>query len=81
MPSRASGSLQAVTGSCTISGTARADVIEGTGREGDVILAGAGNDQVHANDGHRDRIDCGPGRDTVWANRSDHVTGCETVHR
>jgi Tol biopolymer transport system component len=75
------GSSATLTGSCTIAGTAKADVIEGTPREGDVILAGAGNDAVHANDGHTDRIDCGPGRDVVWADRTDRLSRCETVHR
>jgi hypothetical protein len=55
-------------------------VIEGTSSWGDIILAGAGNDSVHANDGHTDRVDCGPGRDTVWADRSDRLTGCEIVY-
>ena len=70
-----------LTGACTVTGTAAADVIEGTGSFGDVILAGAGNDRVHANDGHSDRVDCGPGRDTVWADRTDRLAHCETVHR
>ncbi len=70
-----------LTGSCLIAGTARADVIEGTPLWGDVILAGAGNDRIHANDRHTDRIACGPGRDVVWADRSDRLTGCEIVHR
>jgi hypothetical protein len=46
-----------------------------------VIQAGAGDDQVHANDGHTDRVSCGPGHDTVWADRTDHLEGCEVVHR
>ncbi|HET7449062.1 MAG TPA: hypothetical protein VFJ78_00560 [Gaiellaceae bacterium] len=71
----------ALTGSCVVQGTARADVIEGTASWGDVIQAGAGNDKVHANDGHTDRVSCGPGRDEVWADRSDKLIGCERVHR
>jgi hypothetical protein len=70
-----------LSGTCTVTGTAAADVIEGTGSFGDVILAGGGNDEVHANDGHTDRVDCGPGRDTVWADRTDRLARCETVHR
>jgi hypothetical protein len=70
-----------VTGSCEVRGTPKADVIEGSPREGDVILAGAGNDRIHANDGHTDRVDCGLGRDTVWADRTDRLTHCEIVHR
>ena len=71
----------ALTGSCVVQGTPRADVIEGTGSWGDVVLAGAGNDKVHVNDRHTDRVSCGPGRDEVWADRTDKLTGCEIVHR
>ena len=75
------GVVKTLTGSCTIVGTPKADVIEGTPLWGDVILAGAGNDRIHANDRHTDRVNCGPGRDTVWADRTDRLTGCEIVHR
>lgn len=70
-----------VTGTCEISGTPGADVIDGTSLWGDVILAGGGNDLIHANDRHTDRVFCGPGRDTVWADRSDKLVGCEVIHR
>jgi hypothetical protein len=70
-----------LTGTCVIKGTPKADVIEGTPSWGDVIDAGAGNDRIHANDGHTDRIYCGPGRDAVWADRTDWLSGCEIVHR
>jgi hypothetical protein len=29
----------------------------------------------------RDRIDCGPGRDHVNADRNDKLTGCEVISR
>ena len=70
-----------LAGSCEIDGTPGADVIEGTPRGGDVIVAGSGNDIVHAHDGHADRVDCGPGRDVVWADRGDRLARCEIVHR
>ena len=70
-----------LSGTCTIMGTAGTDVIEGTGSWGDLVLAGAGNDKVHVNDRHTDRVDCGKGRDEVWADRLDKLTGCEIVHR
>jgi Tol biopolymer transport system component len=73
--------VRTLTGSCLVTGTARADVIEGTPLAGDVIQGLAGNDQIHANDGHTDTVSCGPGRDTVWADRSDRLTGCEVIHR
>jgi hypothetical protein len=69
-----------VTGTCEIRGTARNDVVAGTSNGGDVILAGKGNDMVHARNGHHDTVECGPGRDTVWADRSDTLRGCEIVH-
>jgi hypothetical protein len=75
------GPLRTLTGSCLITGTARADVIEGTPLGGDAIQGLAGNDRIHANDGHTDRVNCGAGRDTVWADRTDKLTGCEIVHR
>ncbi|HEX4678898.1 MAG TPA: hypothetical protein VH210_06815 [Gaiellaceae bacterium] len=70
-----------LAGTCEVRGTPRADVIEGSLREGDIILGLAGNDQIHANDGHTDTVNCGPGRDTVWADRTDKLSGCEIVHR
>jgi dipeptidyl aminopeptidase/acylaminoacyl peptidase len=70
-----------LAGSCAITGTAAADVIDGTANGGDVISAGAGNDVVHAKNGRRDTVDCGPGRDTVYADRSDLLRGCEIVRR
>jgi hypothetical protein len=70
-----------LAGTCEVRGTSRADVIEGTPSWGDVILGLAGNDQIHANDGHTDKVNCGPGRDTVWADRTDKLTACEIVHR
>lgn len=70
-----------LAGSCDVSGTPGPDVIEGSLRENDVILAGGGNDRIHANDGHTDRVDCGPGRDTVWADRTDRLVHCEVVYR
>jgi Tol biopolymer transport system component len=69
-----------LTGSCLVDGTAGADVIEGTPLQGDLIRSFAGNDQIHANDGHTDRVNCGPGRDTVWADRTDRLSGCEVIH-
>ena len=50
-------------------------------KRGDIILAGAGTDRIHVYDSHTDRVYCGPGRDTVWADRSDKLYCCEVVHR
>jgi Ca2+-binding RTX toxin-like protein len=46
----------------------------------DILRGGSGNDGIHARDGVRDRISCGPGRDRVIADRKDRISpGCETV--
>lgn len=70
-----------LAGSCVIAGTAGADVIDGTGGPGDDVRAGAGDDRIHVGDRHADRVDCGAGRDTVWADRVDRLANCEVVHR
>jgi Ca2+-binding RTX toxin-like protein len=57
------------------------DGINGQGGR-DVIRAGRGNDLIIANDGARDFIACGAGRDTVKADRRDRVSrDCERVVR
>jgi hypothetical protein len=74
----------------TIVGTSRADVLRGTaradfldGRGGrDRVLARGGDDRVRAQDGVRDTIACGPGRDLVNADRADTIArDCEVVVR
>lgn len=55
-------------------------IFGGTGR--DRVVAGAGGDVVHAQDRARDVVDCGAGRDTVYADRVDAVSrNCERVLR
>lgn len=53
------------------------------GRGADVQQGGDGNDVLHAlaDDNQLDKIDCGPGSDTVWlnANESDTHVNCEVV--
>jgi uncharacterized repeat protein (TIGR01451 family) len=51
----------------------------GTGR--DLVRAGFGNDVISARDGSRDVIECGPGDDSVSADRRDRLRGCEHVVR
>jgi WD40 repeat protein len=70
-----------LAGSCAITGTALADRIQGTNGAGDLVAAGAGNDTIRVQDRHTDRVDCGPGRDTVWADRIDRLSRCEIIHR
>jgi RTX calcium-binding nonapeptide repeat (4 copies) len=71
-------------------GSGQAESIRGT-PGGDRIKPGAGDDRVNARGGAdlirargggRDRVRCGPGRDTVVADRHDLLLGgCEVVRR
>lgn len=55
-------------------------IFAGSGR--DVVVSGAGNDRVSTRDSSRDRVACGPGFDTVVADRRDAVAAdCESVRR
>jgi hypothetical protein len=51
----------------------------GAGR--DSIDGGAGNDTINSVDGVRESVECGPGRDTVRADRRDRLAHCEKVTR
>jgi N-acetylglucosamine-6-sulfatase len=66
--------------SCSLTGTARADTIRGT-RWRDWICAGDGGDRIRVRGGGRDVVRCGPGRDSVLADRRDRTHGCEVVRR
>jgi hypothetical protein len=74
----------------TFIGTADADAIRATGgpdtirpRGGaDAVTAGAGGDAIGVRGGGLDRVDCGPGRDRVAADRDDRIAAnCEAVSR
>ena len=55
-------------------------LVGGPGR--DVLDGGTGKDRIEARDKARDVIRCGPGRDTVIADRVDSVArNCEVVRR
>lgn len=81
--------LRGGDGADEIDGGAGNDVIDGgagndiiTGGPGrDVISAGAGDDTVNVADGEVDVVDCGPGVDTVVADRFDVLRNCENVTR
>lgn len=81
--------LRGGRGDDRISGGAGRDTIDGgagddrlTGGTGrDTIRGGSGDDVIHARDGERDVIDCGPGRDVAYVDRHDVVEGCERVVR
>jgi Ca2+-binding RTX toxin-like protein len=63
-----------------INGRAGNDRIIGRGGN-DCLYGGSGADQIFARDGRRDVVDCGSGRDRVYADRVDRLRGCEIVHR
>jgi hypothetical protein len=64
-----------------LSGGAGKDRLEG-GAATDRFFGGSGNDRVIADDGKKERIDCGGGRDSVRADNKDVVArDCENVLR
>jgi hypothetical protein len=68
------------TGRDLLLGGAGPDTLTG-GPGGDRLSAGPGNDLVHARNGGRDRVDCGPGRDTAILDQRDVAVRCETIRR
>jgi len=82
------GDVEAVFGGAggdRLTGDARANLLDGAGGDDailgdegiDRLLGGDGDDVITAFDGGDDLVDCGPGRDTVTADRGDLVLGCE----
>jgi hypothetical protein len=67
-------------GNDTIDGGAGNDTIKG-GPGNDTIKGGPGNDVINVRDGKTNRVDCGPGKDTVIADKQDVLVGCELVSR
>jgi RTX calcium-binding nonapeptide repeat (4 copies) len=68
------------SGDDTLSGGRGADRLSG-GSGDDSYSAGAGNDTIDSRDGVAETIGCGSGRDSVRADRRDHVVRCERVKR
>ena len=54
------------------------DVITG-GAGADKISGGPGSDTIYADDGERDVVDCGPGRDRAVVDAVDVVKNCEVA--
>jgi Ca2+-binding RTX toxin-like protein len=46
----------------------------------DSLDSGGGDDTIRVKDKKRDRVECGPGRDTIYADKVDSLLGCEDVH-
>jgi uncharacterized delta-60 repeat protein len=63
---------------CLIGGSGADRLVGGPGRNS--YSAGAGDDVVDARNGTRDVVNCGAGRDSVRADRSDRLRGCERVN-
>jgi Ca2+-binding RTX toxin-like protein len=67
-------------GNDTIAGGTGDDKITG-GEGADTITGGDGADQISSRDGIADKVDCGPGADSVTADTIDEVVDCEDVQR
>lgn len=65
-------------GDDTIYGGPGSDTITG-GSGHNAIYGGPGDDLIAAGDGSRELVDCGPGADTVHADRFDRLVHCEHV--
>jgi hypothetical protein len=72
--------LRGDAGADLLSGGRGADDLNG-GAGRDTVKGGAGADRIGTRDGVRDTIVCGPGRDTVRADRTDKASGCERIRR
>jgi Tol biopolymer transport system component len=69
-----------LTDFCLIGGSARSELLRGTPGT-DLVRAGSGDDLIQVRDSTRDVVICGPGRDTVSADRLDQLVGCEVIRR
>lgn len=47
----------------------------------DSLVGGPGNDTINSRDHVAELVKCGPGRDTVRADKNDRLSGCERVRR
>lgn len=72
--------LKGGPGDDTLIGSPFRDALDG-GPGSDILAGGAGLDQLFARDGRRDGIRCGPGKDSVFADSRDVVSGCEKWNR
>jgi Ca2+-binding RTX toxin-like protein len=59
----------------------RRALASGGPRCADFVLAGRGDDVIQARDGNLDLVQCGTGRDVVFADRYDSAWDCELVKR
>jgi Ca2+-binding RTX toxin-like protein len=64
----------------TIDGNAGDDRITG-GPGPDGLFGSEGDDQIDSRDGSTDRVDCGPGNDSVFYDANDILRDCESLGR
>ncbi|MGD9572780.1 MAG: beta-propeller fold lactonase family protein [Thermoleophilia bacterium] len=89
VPTAGDDVLYGTAGDDVIRGKGGDDVIRGHrgddvligGRGRDRLIGGPGDDRIHARDGARDVVRCGPGRDLALVDAGDRVRGCERVVR
>ena len=62
-------------------GNDRLDEMKLGGNGNDRLFGGTGNDRIRTAGGQADRIDCGPGRDSILKDHVDKQQRCETVRR
>ncbi len=80
-PARGNDVLKGGTGNDEMDGGAGNDKLVG-GPGKDEMIGKGGRDVFEARDGKKDTIDCGPGKDKVFADRKDKVKrSCEKVKR
>jgi Ca2+-binding RTX toxin-like protein len=72
--------LRGGAGSDILDGGPGNDRLSGGGGK-NLLMGGAGNDRFTVRDGKRDRVDCGPGKDLVSADKRDVLRHCERVRR
>ena len=81
--------LSGLGGNDVLRGLGGADCLKG-GKGNDLLIGGPGidsfsggpgSDRIQAKDGARESVDCGPGRDSVVADRKDRLRRCERVKR
>lgn len=77
---RSSDGLYGGTGNDRVAGGGGRDrLLGGPGRA--LLSGGRGRDSIDARDSTRDGVRCGPGRDSVRADRRDRLRGCELISR
>ena len=76
--SQARDRIEGGSGRDQICGRGGPDRLDG-GPGGDRISGGAGRDLIRSADKTPDKVDCGPGRDTLIADRLDGVRRCERI--